>query len=74
MNTLANNEEDMVSYREKKNRSGRRRNWKAQERRRESALIRQEESDGRSFAQRIFKLDKGGFAATKERIKLSKEG
>lgn len=64
-----------MSYRAKKNlnRSGRRRNWKAQDKRRESALIRQQRSEGRSVADRIERLDTGGFAAVKERTKLSKE-
>lgn len=64
-----------MSYREKKNllRSGRRRNWKAQDKRRESASERKMLSDKRTVADRIERLDNGGFAAVKERTKLSKE-
>ena len=52
-------------------RTGRKRNRKAQDRRRESALIRQEIASKRSVAQRIEILDNGGFAATRERVKLA---
>jgi hypothetical protein len=55
----------------KKFHTGLKRNRKAQKRRQEEATLRMIDSNSRSIAQRIERLDKGGFAASREREKLA---
>lgn len=51
--------------------TGLKRNRKAQRRRREEATLRMIDSNSRSVAQQIERLDKGGYAAARERAKLA---
>lgn len=60
-----------MSYREKKWESKRKRNRRNQDRRRAEAIERQEMASKRSVATRLERLDSGGYAAIKERTKLS---
>lgn len=60
-----------MSYKAKQHESGRKRNRKAQDRRRMEATERQEVSSKRSIGERIARLDKGRYAAVRERTKLA---
>lgn len=58
-----------MAYNKKKFSTGRKRNRRAQDRRRESATERQ--TVKRTVTQRLERLDKGGYAAVRERTKLA---
>lgn len=62
-----------MSYRDKKDKAKRKRNWKRQQQRQTEAIGRQEMASGHSIAQRLERLDRGGYAAIRERAKLAKE-